>query len=131
MSVGWNPEYLQALRFKGVKARVENPDGTVQLRADDLVALIDSLNLTAQHHAKSALPVELCGDGPCSRCDTSQNIVWFTDNVFWNNVIRTEPSPYVNNEPILCVNCFVSVADAMGFNPTSWRLLPEWPWRRR
>lgn len=64
------------------------------------------------------------GDGPCSDCNTTDNIIWFTESVFWNHVIRQ--GDYV--EPILCVPCFVARVHAAGLAPTGWRLLPEWHW---
>lgn len=83
----------------------------------------------------------LLGDGPCTECGTSANIVWGTDSAFWNNVIRYEwigaPSDpqdtYADHrwghEPILCLPCFVKVAEERGFQPVAWRVVPEWPWR--
>lgn len=68
----------------------------------------------------------LRGDGPCSDCGTADNIVWFTESVFWNAVCRADPEAM---EPILCIRCFVRRTEEQGFRPTGWRLLPEWPWR--
>lgn len=65
------------------------------------------------------------GDGPCAQCGTQANIVWFTDSVFWNNVFAG-----TDENPILCIRCFVHQAENAGFRPTGWRLTPEWPWRR-
>lgn len=76
------------------------------------------------------LPMHLRGE-QCSECATINNIVWFTDTTFWNEVIRTAPSPWADNEPALCIACFVKAADEMGFHPTGWRLIPEWPQRRK
>jgi len=73
------------------------------------------------------LPDHLRGDGPCSDCGTEDNVVWFTESVFWNAVCRRDPD-YV--EPILCIPCFVKRADEAGFQ-CHYRLLPEWPWRVR
>lgn len=73
------------------------------------------------------LPDEMRGDGPCSDCGTADNIVWFTESVFWNAICRSTPD-YI--EPTLCIPCFVARAEGMGYRPTGWRLLPEWPWFR-
>jgi hypothetical protein len=70
----------------------------------------------------------LRGDGPCSTCGTEEDPVWFTDNVFWNAVVRSDLSSWRGKEPVLCVNCFVVLAEQR-FRPTGWRLLPEWSWR--
>lgn len=63
----------------------------------------------------------LHGDIPCADCGTTDNIVWFTDNVFWNAVCEPE-------SPILCIPCFIGRVEAKGFRPRAWRILPEWPW---
>jgi hypothetical protein len=77
------------------------------------------------------------GDVPCAECGTEENLVWFTDPVFWNNVVRwqgDDPYGYAvarwGGDPILCIPCFVRVAEERGFRPTGWRVSPEWPWRR-
>lgn len=70
------------------------------------------------------LPEHLRGDGPCTDCGTLDNIVWFTDNVFWNDICRR--GDYI--EPTLCIPCFVKRVDTMHYRPTGWRLLPEWSW---
>jgi hypothetical protein len=75
------------------------------------------------------LPERLRGDGPCSRCGTLDNIGWFTDNVFWNAVTGENVVHEEAVGGILCIPCFVTLADAVGLRPTGWRLLPEWPWR--
>ena len=62
----------------------------------------------------------LHGDGPCEDCGTAENIIWFTDNVFWNAVMP--------NDGILCILCFAKRAEAVGYRPQSWRVLPSWPW---
>lgn len=66
----------------------------------------------------------LGGDGPCTDCG-GDNIVWFTDSVFWNEVCRRDPN---QPEPVLCVHCFVRRTERLGIRPTGWRLLPEFPW---
>lgn len=65
------------------------------------------------------------GDAPCTDCGTNDNIVWFTESVFWNAVCRSDPD-YI--EPILCIPCFVRRAQLKGYRPTGWRLLAEWHW---
>jgi hypothetical protein len=69
----------------------------------------------------------LDGDGPCSTCGTIENPVWFTDNVLWNDVVRSDLSPWGGAEPILCVLCFVALAETK-YRPTGWRLAPEFRW---
>lgn len=71
----------------------------------------------------------LRGDGPCADCGTLDNVVWFTDNVFWNAVTGENVVHEESRGAILCVPCFVTRADHAGFRPTGWRLLPEWPWQ--
>jgi hypothetical protein len=76
----------------------------------------------------SALPEHLQGDGPCTRCGTEDNIVWFTDSTIWNAVVRADPGAM---DEILCIPCFVIAADKRGVEPTGWRLIPEFPVRYR
>jgi hypothetical protein len=61
----------------------------------------------------------LHGDVPCKDCGTNENIIWFTDNVFWNHVC-------LDDSPILCITCFVKRVEAIGYRPVAWRLLPHW-----
>jgi hypothetical protein len=75
----------------------------------------------------TTLPEHLHGDGPCTDCDTVDNIIWFTDSVFWNEVVRQ--GDYI--EPILCVPCFVKRVDAAGLAPTGWRLVPDFHWETK
>lgn len=77
--------------------------------------------------AVSILPERLRGDRPCSDCGTNDNILWFTESVLWNAVVR-RVLDYV--EPILCIPCFVKRVDEVGF-VCRWRLLPEWDWTTR
>ena len=73
----------------------------------------------------------LDGDSPCDACGTTINLVWFTESAFWNNVVRNAPgSPYFNVDAILCVPCFVALAEKVGYRPTAWRITPEWPEHR-
>lgn len=60
----------------------------------------------------------LDGDNPCVDCGTADNITWFTDNVLWNDIAP--------DGGILCIRCFVKRAGDTGYDPLSWRLLPEW-----
>lgn len=75
----------------------------------------------------TTLPAYLQGDGPCQDCLTLDNIIWFTESVFWNAIMR--PEGYTR-DGILCIPCFVVRVKDAGYNPTGWRLLPEWPWIR-
>lgn len=72
------------------------------------------------------LPENIKGDGPCADCGTENNLCWFTDNVFWNSVVRV--GDY--KEPILCMNCFAIRVDKAGYE-CHWRLLPEWKWNKK
>jgi hypothetical protein len=72
------------------------------------------------------VPHRLRGDGPCTDCGTLNNIVWFTDSWFWNDVVRTPEPP--DPDPILCLPCFVTRVDKAGFKPAGWRVLPECRW---
>lgn len=75
------------------------------------------------------LPEHLRGDGPCMDCGTEDTIIWFTDNVYWNNVMSW-PGEYQHGDPggLLCIPCFVIRADRAGLDPAGYRLLPEWRW---
>ena len=66
------------------------------------------------------------GDSPCDDCGTYKNIVWFTDNVFWNDVMKTNK----NRAKILCINCFVARAEKK-YRITGWRILPEFRWEKK
>jgi hypothetical protein len=74
----------------------------------------------------STLPTALQGDGPCTDCGTPNNIIWFTDNVLWNAVIR--PGGEIEADPFLCIPCFVTRVHAAGLAPTGWRLIADWHW---
>ena len=58
------------------------------------------------------------GDTPCSKCGTTNNPVWFTDNSIWNEVMGSD------KHKILCVNCFISKAEKQ-YDITGWKILPE------
>lgn len=63
----------------------------------------------------------LNGDVPCQDCGTEENIIWFTESVFWNHICPED-------SPILCITCFVKRVEKVGYHPRAWRLLPEWDW---
>lgn len=69
----------------------------------------------------------LDGDGPCADCGSENNIIWFTDNVFWNAVVREDPMRN-GYEAILCIRCFVASVERMGYSPVGWRVTPAWRW---
>jgi diadenosine tetraphosphate (Ap4A) HIT family hydrolase len=75
----------------------------------------------------AALPEHLRGDGPCHNCGTPDNVCWFAESPFWNHVMG---GPQATDDPggILCIPCFVKRADAAGFAPPGWRLMPDWHW---
>ena len=77
----------------------------------------------------TTIPEHLQGDGPCSNCGTVDNIIWFTESVFWNAVVRVSPR-LTDNAEILCIPCFVIMADQRGYR-CHWRLLPEWHWETK
>lgn len=66
------------------------------------------------------------GDIPCVDCGTDKNIVWFTDDVFWNDICRNSKKDI----GILCVNCFVKRAEKI-YNIVSWRLIPNFVMRKK
>ncbi len=68
---------------------------------------------------------KIIGDIPCMDCKTDKNIVWFTDNVFWNSVMEG-----VKGSGILCIFCFVLRAENK-YKLIGWRLSPEWQWKKR
>lgn len=65
------------------------------------------------------------GDGPCTDCGEDNPFIWWTDNAFWNAVCRTSDADV---EPTLCPPCFVQRAFAAGFQPTGFRIIPEFSW---
>lgn len=60
---------------------------------------------------------------PVSR-QSKNNIVWSTQNVFWNTVMEG-----VEGSGILCVTCFAVRAQEKF--KVRWLLLPEFPWQER
>lgn len=66
----------------------------------------------------------LNGDNPCDDCGTPDNIIWFTDNTLWNAVCTED-------NPKLCIRCFVKRFEQIGYSTVSWRVLPAWDWTRR
>ena len=66
----------------------------------------------------------LRGDVPCMDCGTESNIVWSTQNVFWNAVMKG-----VRGSGILCVYCFVRRAEKK-FDVV-WLLLPQFEWKKK
>ncbi len=70
------------------------------------------------------------GDAPCGDCGTTENIVWWTDNVFWNNVMGRTEKICDETAAILCPQCFVKRAEAK-YQPTGWRLIPEFEWTHK
>lgn len=65
----------------------------------------------------------LHGDGPCQDCGTTDNIIWFTDNVLWNAICP--------DDGLLCIRCFVAKVEAQGYRPLSWRVIPNWEWTKQ
>jgi hypothetical protein len=61
----------------------------------------------------------LRGDIPCMDCNSKDNIMWTTKNVFWNEVMEG-----VEGSGILCVYCFVKRAEQK-YKVESWTLTPE------
>lgn len=95
----------------------------------DWMRFEDEMNAAFDRTKAVAVPLHLRGDGPCDKCGTVENIVWFTENVLWNRVTREGLTHEERSASILCIYCFVTMADAVGLRPTGWRLLAEWPWR--
>lgn len=61
-------------------------------------------------------------DGGCEEC-AGENVVWFTDDVFWNDIVRQ----VTGRDMVLCVHCFVKRAEKR-YRVTGWRLIPEFEW---
>lgn len=69
------------------------------------------------------IPENMQGDKPCNDCKTEDNPVWFTDDVFWNDVAGQEV------RKILCISCFIVRAESK-YKVASWRLIPNWKWQK-
>jgi hypothetical protein len=72
------------------------------------------------------------GDSPCADCKTKVNPRWFTDNVFWNDVMGENLVKNERNDKeggkILCPICFIKRAEKK--YDCKWRLIPEFPWKK-
>lgn len=82
---------------------------------------------------KISIPEDLEGDGPCERCG-EKNIRWYVESQFWNVVISLwKVERWTGGDPgaILCVQCFVTIANEVGYDVPSWELRPAWPAVRR
>lgn len=64
-------------------------------------------------HFAQHVQVEL--DHPEARCDDcgGPNMVWWTENDVWNNVIR--PNGEIIADPMLCPRCFIIRAKRFGY----------------
>ena len=79
------------------------------------------------------VPEHLIGDGPCQRCG-EENIRWWTQSEFWNNVIAEWRGQLLSRDDpggIYCIHCFVTIVDKVGYEVPSWELRPVWPAVRR
>lgn len=74
---------------------------------------------------KGVRRIVMRGDVPCEDCHTRENIIWSTDNVFWNNAINRP-----KENPILCIPCFV-IRFEKKYIVDGWNLVPEFPWKDR
>lgn len=70
------------------------------------------------------------GDNPCADCGAKENPIWWTDNVFWNEVMgRQEKFGSEDRRGnILCPICFIRRAEEK-FD-CNWRLIPDFPWKK-
>ncbi|MEK6879275.1 MAG: hypothetical protein AABY22_06675 [Nanoarchaeota archaeon] len=73
--------------------------------------------------SKSRLDSEITKKENCHKCKRVKNVIWFTDNVFWNDITGDK------RWWILCIDCFVYLAERE-YKITGWRLLPEFPWKK-
>lgn len=97
-----------------------------------LTTLTSTIREEAKREERERLPEEMLGDSPCSYCG-GDVFRWFTDNVYWNPVMRDSLVANERNDKkgdgFCCVSCFVKRAHAAGMRPSAYRLIPEWPWR--
>lgn len=79
----------------------------------------------------TVLPEELRGDGPCRNCGTVDNIIWRTDDAFWNEVIGGAGCRD-DLGGLYCIPCLARIVFVFeaGYHPNGWRITPEWPWVR-
>ena len=56
-------------------------------------------------------------DGPCWKCGHPCEC-WFTDSRLWNKVNGGETG-------LLCLRCFIEIAETMGLKSCAWRLVPD------
>lgn len=121
--VGVIPFSLVSKQTKLKQWRLVDVDFTATIRAE------------AKREVRCVLSEELRGDGPCSYCGTKDVPRWYTDNVFWNAVMRDSLVANERNdrkgEGFCCIACFVKHADEAGFYPGAWRVFPDWPWREK
>ena len=73
---------------------------------------------------KDRLTKNMKGDIPCGDCGTDDNRVWYTDNVFWNDIMKKEGGL------ILCPIYFIKRAEKK-YKPTGWRLTPSFKWEKQ
>jgi hypothetical protein len=69
------------------------------------------------------------GDAPCQYCGREYNPVWYTDNVFWNEVMNDDIKGSESRGQILCPLCFMSFAEKK-FD-CAWRIIPDWKWVKK
>ena len=60
------------------------------------------------------------------QCDCGEEkVVWFTDNVFWNSVMRNfDGLESTTLNGIACIPCFIKHAEKK-YKVQAWRLIPE------
>ena len=58
----------------------------------------------------------------CCKCG-GKNIIWFAPNELWNRVMRK--TGMESKYGIICIHCFVEIAESNGVKPTAWILNTE------